>query len=642
MNPRTPDEEAVQRWSDAADAGEITPDEEATLRERYGVSSPTQIRRAADSAALRDRFLLEHGISHEVAKGIIGTYEQGDPMILEDLAQDFDPEVAEQGRLACSRGGGIVIARHGYGLPERDSVTAAWRAAYPSWKLWPRSTPPQLRAWRCTADKHGPKTPGCSCVYTDTTPHASYHPHDDRKRIRNTPLLNRRTYLRLRQLERDIRASEGAAKRAAIDAKQHLEAEIEADVKPAQDRDEHAPKPKHHLRYKAALAAKGTLTQRREHIMKRHGGNALLEALGIKRSDLSEQGLQRLLELLNDTTLHHHFPDPAKYMLPPGGWGKVIDVHPMSLDLLRTGVDRVYFVIEGSIKALAVLTEILRTGERAAVVSVPSVTLWDGAQLAAFVQEHLLGREVVIIYDADGYENEIVISQALMLQDRLWNLGVEHVAVAAPPLTEDNEIDAKAHPVFVEVRSKGVDDYLALFDGTLDGLVVRERITDPAVALNAVLGRVSRRTTERHARLLTTLPRYASHAPGDEPDRPSQLVKSVKMFAKVTGIGRRSLANRRTYDENGNLTEEKRGYLAIQHEDVQSFDVEEGDSFDAEAQYTNEDGAALGWDWDDRPRITIKPKFRAREVSCTLSEWRCQVDNIQVTTSAEEVKLSAE
>ena len=382
--------------------------------------------------------------------------------------------------------------------------------------------------------------------------------------------------------------------------------------------------------------------------MKRHGGNALLEALGIKRSDLSEQGLHRLLELLNDTSLHYHYPDPAKYLLPPGEWGKVIDIHPLALELLLAGVDRVYFVIEGSIKALTVLTEIRRTGERAAVVSVPSVAQWDMPQSKAFVQEHLIGREVVIVYDADGYTNELVISQALMLQDRLWSLGVDHVAIAAPPLTADNEIDTYIHPVFGEVKCKGVDDYLALFDGTLDGLIVRERITDPVVALNAVQGRVSRRTTERHAQLLTTLPRYASHAPGDEPDRPSQLVKSVKMFAKVTGISRRVLANRRTYDKDGNLLEETPGYLALQHEVVRSFDLEEGDSFDAAAEYADDDGKEFGWDWENRPHITIKPQFRAREVAYKLADWRCrrshQADSThdtQIPTSTEEVKLRA-
>jgi hypothetical protein len=625
---RTPDEEAVQRWWDAADAGDVSPDEEAILRERYGVSSPAQIRRAADSAALRDRFLLEHGISHEVAAGIIVTYEQDDPMILEDLSRDFDPEVEAQGRLACSRGGGIAIVRHGYGLPERDGDTADWRAAYPSWKLLPVTTPPQLRAWPCTAKKHGPKTTGCSCVYTDTTPRASYHPHDDRDVIRNTPLLNKATHDQLRKLEKDIRESEGEVRQALINAKLELEAEIKADRPLAQVHDEKAPKPKHHLRYAAALAAKGTVKQRVGHIMKWHGGNELLDELGIKRSDLTEHELHRLCEVLNDKSQHYHYPGPAKYLNPPGEWGKVIDIHPIALERLLAGVDRVYFVIEGSIKALAVLTEILRTGENAAVVSVPSVTLWDDSNLetreshlADFVQEHLVGREVVVIYDADGHDNALVFAQAMMLQDRLQALGVEHVVAAAPPLAAENEIETYIHPVFGKVDRKGVDDDLALFNGTLDGLIVRERTTDLAAALNAVQGKVSNRTMERHVRILTTLPRYAVYAPGDEPGRPSRLVKSVQAFEKVTGISRRALANRRMYDEDGNVTGEKPGYLAIQHEHIRSFDLDEGDSFDAKAKFEDAGGVEHNWDWENRPHLTIRPEFRAREVSYRLSEW---------------------
>ena len=80
-----------------------------------------------------------------------------------------------------------------------------------------------------------------------------------------------------------------------------------------------------------------------------------------------------------------------------------IDSNPLALDLLN-GAERIYFGIEGCIKADAMLSAILESGERATVVSVPSVTLWpkdagysDGdlrtlARIAA-------NREVAIVVD---------------------------------------------------------------------------------------------------------------------------------------------------------------------------------------------------------------------------------------------------
>jgi hypothetical protein len=82
-----------------------------------------------------------------------------------------------------------------------------------------------------------------------------------------------------------------------------------------------------------------------------------------------------------------------------------IDANPLALGLLMHA-ERIYFGIEGCIKADAMLSAILESGDRATVVSVPSVTLWpkdagyyDGdlrtlARLAA-------DREVAIVVDSD-------------------------------------------------------------------------------------------------------------------------------------------------------------------------------------------------------------------------------------------------
>jgi hypothetical protein len=125
-----------------------------------------------------------------------------------------------------------------------------------------------------------------------------------------------------------------------------------------------------------------------------------------------------------------------------------LDIHPWAAEWLRDA-RIVFFVIEGVIKADAVLTYILKHNLDASVFSVPAVWQWDARELPDFARRHLLGKRVYIVADADGYKNErgVMRPARLCLLRLLW-LGVEDVHIALPP--------AKTRR-----KWKGVDDFLA-------------------------------------------------------------------------------------------------------------------------------------------------------------------------------------
>jgi hypothetical protein len=156
--------------------------------------------------------------------------------------------------------------------------------------------------------------------------------------------------------------------------------------------------------------------------------------------------------------VHCHVPR-GKYLFCPGAdYAKRLDLHPLALPLFEAA-ERVFFVIEGCIKADAVLSQ----GE--AVFSVPSVTLWDAPELPKFIETYLQGKEVVIVPDADWYQNRAVLTQAMLCRSFLRQYGLT-ARVAAPP------IDG------VKDGIKGVDDFLAA-GGSLNDLVVIEREVEP-------------------------------------------------------------------------------------------------------------------------------------------------------------------
>jgi hypothetical protein len=195
---------------------------------------------------------------------------------------------------------------------------------------------------------------------------------------------------------------------------------------------------------------------------------------------------------VNRDDVHEHSHE-AKYLFPPRPWisktatwvdadgatqtrtsrfkdrrvnyAKRIDVHPSALPLVRER-SRVFFVIEGCLKADAILTQ----GE--AVFSVPSVSLWDASELPAFAAEYLLGKFVVIVPDADWKSNGAVVTFARLARTFLMRLGVEAV-VAAPPTCDQQGLHAECVPG-EKCKRNGVDDFLAA-GGAVDDLVVLGR-----------------------------------------------------------------------------------------------------------------------------------------------------------------------
>jgi hypothetical protein len=137
-----------------------------------------------------------------------------------------------------------------------------------------------------------------------------------------------------------------------------------------------------------------------------------------------------------------------------------IDMHPLALEKFA-GADVVYFGIEGCIKADAILSA------GGAVLSVPSVTLWDTPELEdpGFRDMYLAGKTIVIVPDADWHKNSRVIMQARFLQTALAYHGLTAI-VAAPPEAV-YEMDSNI---------KGVDDFLGLYEGKLEDLEVVEHI----------------------------------------------------------------------------------------------------------------------------------------------------------------------
>jgi hypothetical protein len=163
-----------------------------------------------------------------------------------------------------------------------------------------------------------------------------------------------------------------------------------------------------------------------------------------------------------------------------------LDIHPWALAQLHTA-QIIYFVIEGTPKADAILTQILHSGTQASVFNVPSVTLWKAPELRDFAKTFLslkLRRTskplVVVVPDADWHSNEQVVRQALLCREYLRKLGVD--CCVAAPTSGDHECSCPAGVVNNAVGRcarcdgffKGVDDYHAA-GGRLESLTVVDR-----------------------------------------------------------------------------------------------------------------------------------------------------------------------
>lgn len=171
----------------------------------------------------------------------------------------------------------------------------------------------------------------------------------------------------------------------------------------------------------------------------------------------------------------------VKYAFPPGeGSASRMEAHqdPQNIKNLTEGNGRVYFVMEGQIKADAVLSQVKKEDPKAAVVSVPSVTAWNEKEVAWATDKYFKGRDVVLIPDADGVTNDAVVKQAKTLQGRMLNGGAGTVTVASPPLIKNKrgqlEVEDIWYPTGVKDGRKGVDDHIGLGKGTLGDLTFND------------------------------------------------------------------------------------------------------------------------------------------------------------------------
>jgi hypothetical protein len=240
-----------------------------------------------------------------------------------------------------------------------------------------------------------------------------------------------------------------------------------------------------------------------------------------------------------------------------------IDVHPWVWPMLPEA-ERVFFVIEGCLKADALLSQ----GE--VVFSVPSVSLWEAPELEAFACRYLIGKMVIIGPDADWLHNPTVIAQARFCQAFLNRLGIR-AFVAAPP--QDTQ--------------KGVDDFLGA-GGKLDDMDVLERRPPINLAewMAMMGGRKDRR--ERDAKVLSALATHAN-AKGEYSASLQSLSRAIDYKKMRVSRAIRTLEATGAIMIDGDLTTRK-SYWSGQLE------------------------------WKETPTITILPELRAEDVQMKLGQ----------------------
>jgi hypothetical protein len=255
---------------------------------------------------------------------------------------------------------------------------------------------------------------------------------------------------------------------------------------------------------------------------------------------------------------------------------KRLDVHPLAVDRIVRD-DVVFFAIEGVLKSDAILTA------GAAVFCVPSVTLWDAPELKDFVDRYLWGRTVVIVPDADWFENPLVESQARICSSALLRHGVGAVHVAAPPV--DLETGKPR-------AGQGIDDFLA-GGGRLADLMTFDRVVDRDAIRRFVLrngGWYDRiQSITRNTKVLYSMALWAGSG--------GLLDLSQRSMAKVMGIERKSVE--RTIEEFGAI-----GAIRV------IGDTSTRDGIDTRRGYVHSE------DWEHRPLIYLAaPELRARDMA---------------------------
>lgn len=197
----------------------------------------------------------------------------------------------------------------------------------------------------------------------------------------------------------------------------------------------------------------------------------------------------------------------AKYVFTKGVKSARIDMSqdPQNVKNLTEGKGRIYFAMEGAIKNDAILTALKKEDPTAAVVNVPSVTLWQdkdsgAAEINWFAKKYGKGREIVLIPDADGIDNPNVMSQAKGLSAALEIAGGKNtkVILASPPLKAGTKkvIDEFELPSGVHEKRKGVDDHLGAGRGTLGQLTYQKTNSIPSYDLTEYTGKGRKATNE--------------------------------------------------------------------------------------------------------------------------------------------------
>lgn len=167
---------------------------------------------------------------------------------------------------------------------------------------------------------------------------------------------------------------------------------------------------------------------------------------------------------------------PVKYVFPAGaGKASRIEVHQDKGNIknLVDGKGKIYFIMEGNIKADAALTQVKKEDPTAAVMSVPSVTSWPIEETDWVTQTYLKDRDVILIPDADGVTNPAVVSQAKQLAGKIRTNGAKRVIIASPPLVK-GKVEELEYPTGVKDERKGLDDHLGLGKGTLGDLTYND------------------------------------------------------------------------------------------------------------------------------------------------------------------------
>jgi hypothetical protein len=241
---------------------------------------------------------------------------------------------------------------------------------------------------------------------------------------------------------------------------------------------------------------------------------------------------------------------------------KRLDLNPIMRDRLQeTEPEWWLFGIEGCLKSDAMLTAVLRQGLNVGVFSVPSVSLWaatypterledleDGSELRDFTRRHLVGKEVWIIPDADGFEKQAVMTQALLARAFLRHLGLGVRAyVAAPPpwqeMPESTRGRRRRDPETGELKfpKQGVDDFLGLHGGDLLDLYVYDLEPRPREEIRAwLLARKSDWTQPVLERAVDTVEALSlcTAIPKDDPGHAGGYYGSLAALSRASGVSR--------------------------------------------------------------------------------------------------------